>query len=189
MESWMARRVRAFAAAGLLLALVTAGPASAQKPGGVLKIHHQDSPASMSIHEEATYSTVMPMMGVFNNLVVYKQDVPQNSMQSIVPDLATSWSWSEDGTELSFKLRQGVKWHDGKPFTAADVKCTYDLLLGRAKEKLRINPRKAWFRNLEQVTADSDGEATFHFHRPQPAFITLLASGYSPIYPCHVSPR
>ena len=46
-----------------------------------------------------------------------------------------------------------------------------------------------WFRNLEQVTADSDGEATFHFHRPQPAFITLLASGYSPIYPCHVSPR
>ena len=112
----------------------------------------------MSIIEEATYSTVVPMMGVFNNLVMYKQDEPQNSMKSIVPDLATSWSWSEDGTELTFKLRQGVKWHDGKPFTAADVKCTYDLLLGKAKEKLRINPRKAWFRNLEEVTANSDGE-------------------------------
>ena len=44
------------------------------------------------------------MMGVFNNLVMYKQDVPQNSLQSIVPDLATSWSWNEDGTELTFPL-------------------------------------------------------------------------------------
>ena len=76
----------------------------------------------MSILEEATYSTVVPMMGVFNNLVMYKQDEPQNSLQSIVPDLATDWSWSEDGTELSLKLRRGIKWHDGKPFTAADVK-------------------------------------------------------------------
>ena len=51
-----------------------------------------------------------------------KQDEPQNSLQSIVPDLATDWSWSQDGTALSLKLRRGIKWHDGKPFTAADVK-------------------------------------------------------------------
>jgi len=131
------------AAGGLLFTTLVTHTAFAQKAGGVLKVHHQDSPASMSIIEEATYSTVVPMMGVFNNLVVYKQDEPQNSMQSIVPDLATSWSWSEDGTELTFKLHQGIKWHDGKPFTAADVKCTYDLLLGKAQDKLRLNPRKA----------------------------------------------
>ena len=163
----MTKWLRAFATAGgLAVAALTAGPALAQKPGGVLKIHHQDSPASMSIHEEATYSTVMPMMGVFNNLVVYKQDVPQNSMQSIVPDLATSWSWSEDGTELSFKLRQGVKWHDGKPFTAADVKCTWDALAGRTSEKLRVNPRKSWYRNLDEITTNGDHEITFHLKRP-----------------------
>jgi peptide/nickel transport system substrate-binding protein len=179
----------AVAGAGLLLASLTAAPAFAQKTGGVLRVHHQDSPASMSIHEEATYSTVVPMMGVFNNLVIYKQDEPQNSMQSIVPDLATGWSWSEDSTELSFKLRHGVKWHDGKPFTAADVKCTFDLLLGKTKEKLRVNPRKAWYRNLEEVTTNGDDEAILRLHRPQPALIALLASGYSPIYPCHVSPR
>ena len=81
---------------------------------------------------------------MFNNLVMYDQHVAQNSLASIVPDLATSWSWSEDGTELTFKLRQGVKWHDGKPFTASDVACTWDLLHGKASEKLRVNPRKGW---------------------------------------------
>ena len=93
---------------GLLLVLTVAGPTWAQKPGGVLKIQHWDSPASMSIHEEATYSVVVPMMGVMNNLVIYKQDVPQNSQQSIVPDLAESWSWNDDSTRLTFKLRAGV---------------------------------------------------------------------------------
>ena len=102
------------------------------------------------------------MMGVFNNLVIFDQQVKQNSMQSIVPDLAKSWSWDEDGTRLTFKLRQGVKWHDGKPFTANDVKCTWDLLQGKAPEKLRVNPRKAWYRNLEEVVTNGDYEATFH---------------------------
>src|ERR1700732_643911 len=143
----------------------------------------------MSIHEEATYSVVVPIMGVFNNLVMYKQDVPQNSLQSIVPDLAASWSWSEDGTELTFPLRQGVKWHDGKPFTAKDVKCTWDMLTGKSDEKLRLNPRKSWYRNLEEVSVNGDHEVTFHLKRPQPSFLALLASGWSPIYPCHVAAR
>jgi Bacterial extracellular solute-binding proteins, family 5 Middle/Major Facilitator Superfamily len=86
-------------------------------------------------------------------------------------------------------LRQGVKWHDGKPFTAADVKCTVDLLMGSAKVKLRINPRKSWFANVAEVTTNGDYEATFHLKRPQPSFLALLATGWSPIYPCHVSPR
>ena len=66
----------------------------------------------------------------------------RTACDSIVPDLATEWRWSEDGKELTFPLRQGVKWHDGKPFTAADVKCTWDLLMGTGQDKLRINPRK-----------------------------------------------
>jgi peptide/nickel transport system substrate-binding protein len=120
---------------------------------------------------------------------MYKQDVPQNSPQSIVPDLATGWSWSEDGTELNMPLRQGVKWHDGKPFTAADVKCTFALLQGTGAEKLRINPRKSWFTNLAEVTANGDYEVTFHLKRPQASFLALLATGWTPIYPCHVPPQ
>ena len=142
----------------------------------------------MSIQEEATVFAQGPMMGVFNNLVIFDQHVPQNSLQSIVPDLATSWAWNEDGTELTFQLRRGVKFHDGKPFTAQDVKCTYDLRLDKAPEKLRVNPGKSAFDNLAEVTTNGHWEVTFHLMRPQPAFLMLLASGFSAIYPCDVPP-
>src|SRR5207244_12299261 len=118
-------RIVAFVAA-LFLALAT--PAAAQKSGGTLRFFHRDSPGSMSIHEEATISTVAPMMGVFNNLVLFKQDEKQNRPELIEPELAESWSWDEDHTKLTFKLRRGVKWHDGKLFTVAAVNCTWYML-------------------------------------------------------------
>src|SRR5205823_8245877 len=102
------------AAVGLVFGLAAAGTALAQKPGGSLKMYFFDSPASMSIHEEATIAGQGPMMGVFNNLIMYDQHKAQTSIDTIVPDLATEWAWGEDGKELTFKLRQGVKWHDGK---------------------------------------------------------------------------
>jgi peptide/nickel transport system substrate-binding protein len=165
-----------------------ANPSAAQKAGGILKIGHFASPASMSMLEESTLAVNRPMSGVFNNLVMFKQDEPQNTPDTIVPELATGWTWSEDGTELTLPLHKGVKWHDGKPFTAADVKCTIDLLQGKAKEKLRINPRKSWFDNVSEVTANGDYEVTFHLKHPQPSLLSMLATGWTPIYPCHVSP-
>jgi peptide/nickel transport system substrate-binding protein len=186
----MRQDLRRFAAVGsLLVAIFTAGTAAAQKQGGILRMPHGDSPASMSIHEESTIAAEAPMMGVFNNLVMFDQHVAQNSSQSIVPDLATGWSWNEEGTELKMPLRQGVSWHDGKPFTASDVKCTWDMLTGKSSEKLRLNPRKSWYRNLEEVVVNGDYEVTFRLGRPQPAFLSLLASGWSPVYPCHVPAR
>src|SRR5207302_10405668 len=124
------------AASALLTAISGGGTAFAQKQGGILRMYSPDSPASMSIHEEGTVFAQGPMMGVFNNLVMFDQQVKQNSLASVIPDLATGWSWNEDGTELTLPLRQGVKWHDGKPFTANDVKCTWDLISGQASEKL-----------------------------------------------------
>jgi peptide/nickel transport system substrate-binding protein len=155
----------------LLVALSAAEGAFAQKQGGVLRIPVFDSPASMSIHEESAIIAERAMMGIFNNLVIFDQHVKQNSMQSIVPDLATGWSWNEDGTELTLSLREGVKWHDGKPFSVEDVKCTWDLLTGKSQETLRINPRKSWYRNLGEVTTNGDYKVTFHLKRRQPAFL------------------
>ena len=75
----MKRNLRGFVAAGsLFLAMFTAEVACAQKQGGILKMYSPDSPASMSIHEEATVFAEGPMMGVFNNLVIYDQHVPQS---------------------------------------------------------------------------------------------------------------
>ena len=124
----------------------------------------------MSIHEEATYSVDRADDGRLQQPRAVTTSTCRRTASTI--DRARSgesWSWSEDGKELTFKLRQGVKWHDGKPFTAADVKCTWDLLPGKAKEKLRGNPRKAWYDNLDEVATNGDYEATFHLKRPQPA--------------------
>jgi peptide/nickel transport system substrate-binding protein len=167
--------------------VLTGAPALGQKPGGILRMYSIDSPPTMSILEEATLSSEAPMMGVFNNLVMFDQHVKQNSLAAIVPDLATSWSWNEDGTELTFELRQGVKWHDGQPFTAKDVVCTWDLIMETGTDRLRFNPRKTSYKNLDRVTANGDFEVAFHLKRPQPAFPMMLASGFSAIYPCHVS--
>jgi peptide/nickel transport system substrate-binding protein len=177
-----------WAMTAILAALSIASTASAQKSGGTLRIYTPESIASLSMLEEFA-NAELPIMGMFNNLVMFDQHVAQNSLQSIVPDLATSWSWDEGGTDLTFQLRHDVRWHDGKPFTAQDVKCTWDLYLETGPEKLRINPRKSSYYNLAAVTTNGDWEVTFHLKRPQPAFPITLASGFAVIYPCHVPPR
>src|SRR5580704_11453752 len=185
----MQRSWRGLAAIGAVLLLLCAGTAvQAQKRGGILKMYTPDSPASMSIHEEATLFAQGPMMGVFNNLLMSDQHKPQVSMQTLTHDLATDWAWSEDGTALTLHLRQGVKWHDGRPFTAKDVECTWDLLLEKSSEKFRVNPRKSTYKNLDRVTTNGDYEVTFHLKQPQPVFPGFLAGGFTPVYPCHVPP-
>ena len=163
----------------VVLTSLLAVPAGAQEPkqGGTLRFYHRDSPASASIHEEATFSTNAPFMAVFNNLVLYKQDAPQNTMASIEPELATSWAWSPDNTVLTFKLREGVTWHDGKPFTSKDVVCTMDQLRGKSSNPFRKNPREAWYQNVKDVTANGDYEVSFTLNRPQPALLAACREG------------
>jgi len=167
----------------------SAYPAAAQKQGGTLRVYHRDTPPSASIYEEATITTVAPFMGVFNNLVLFDQSVPLEGPDTIVPDLAESWSWDAGRTKLTFKLREGVKWHDGKPFTAKDVLCTWNRLAGNDRDEFRKNPRSIWWQNLKEVVRNGDHEVTFLLNRQQPSFLSLFASGYSPVYPCHVSSK
>jgi len=181
--------ILAASSAALVWAVV---PAFAQKAGGTLRISHRDNPPSASIHEESTISVNQPFMAVFNNLVFFDPREKVNSPDHIVPELAESWTYNADNTQLTFKLRQGVKWHDGKPFTSADVKCTWDSLAGHAPEDraiIRKNPRKLWYSNLKEVKTNGDFEVTFVLGRPQPSFLTMLAGGYSPVYACHVPDR
>jgi len=184
----MIRAIRHIAAATALALALAGGTAAAQKAGGVLRVHLWDSPPNMSVLDGVNPLGARTLMSVFNSLVMFDQHAKQSRLDAIVPDLATSWTWSEDGTELTFRLRHGVRWHDGRPFTANDVKCTWDLMLDTAPEKLRVNTFKSWYKNLAQVTINGDDEVTFRLKRPQPSFLMLIADGLSPIYPCHVPP-
>ena len=185
----MTRRTPILTAFLMFAAMLCAGTAAAQRTGGTLRVYHRDSPASMSIHEEGTVGVIMPMMGVMNSLILYDQHIARNEPSTIRPELATSWSWNQDGTALTFQLRQDVRWHDGNPFTANDVKCTVDLLTNQGKEKLRLNYRESWWVNMTGTTIKGTHEATIHLKRPQPAILALLASSEAAMYPCHVSPR
>src|ERR1700686_2715308 len=106
------------AAAPLLGAMPCVATAAEPKQGGILKLYHRESPGSASIHEEATYSTNVPFMPVFNNLVIYDQHGAQTSLRSIGPGRAPKGAWNKDNTELSFTRRGGLKGHDGKPFSS-----------------------------------------------------------------------
>lgn len=159
--------------------------AVAQKRGGTLHVSLRDSPPSASIHEENSLS-IAAFMPVFSNLVTFDPRATQSSAETVIPDLAESWSWNPDKTALTFNLRRGVRWHDGWPFTASDVECTFNLLMDRSHDRLRYNPRADWYDNIDEVRGATDHEVTIYLKRPQPALLTLLASGLVPMYPCHV---
>ena len=175
----------------LLLIVITslAIEAVAQKSGGTLRVSLRENPGSASLLEETSIVANQPFMAVFNNLVIYDQQERMARPESIRPDLATEWSWSPDNLVLTLKLRQGVKWHDGKPFTSADVQCTWDMILEKRTSNWRKNPRIRWYHNLKEYTALGPYEFRFTLARPQPSFMSFLASGYSAVYPCHVDGR
>ncbi len=174
---------------GLAAGLGLAAPAAAQKSGGILRTYNSTNPPSASIHEEATIAAAFSFSGVFNNLLIFDQSKPHNGLDTIVPELAESWTWDESRIRLTVKLRGGVKWHDGKPFTAKDVQCTWDKLRDKHADAFRNNPRSLWWTNLKEVTTNGDLEATFVLARPQASFPALLASSLSPVYPCHVAAK
>lgn len=176
-------------AALVALLLGNIAPVAAQKPGGTLRVYNTTQPPSASIHEESTIATNMPFMALFNNLVLFDPLKPRNGFDTIVPELAGSWAWDASGTKLTFKLRSGVTWHDGRPFSGKDVQCTWHRLNGKEPDYLRRNPRAIWYENLTEVSLNGDYEVTFHLSKPQPSLLSMLASGLSPVYPCHVSDR
>jgi peptide/nickel transport system substrate-binding protein len=179
-------------AAGLALALaVTPAPAATEsaKSGGVLRVaQREDLPQGFSIHETQTSSTVWPSMPCFNNLVIYDPAKKTETMDTIIGELAEKWSWQDNYRNLVVFLRKGVRWHDGQPFTSKDVKYTFDMVREApdAAGKLRINPRKDWYANVEAIETPDASTVVFRLKRSQPSILMMLASGYSPIYAAHV---
>ncbi len=177
--------------AGFLGAALAPAAAQGPKPGGTLNIMlREDLSQGFAIHETATISVVFPASPCFNNLVFFDPLKSVESADTIIGELAERWSWQDNYRNLVMFLRKNVKWHDGKPFTSKDVKFTFDMVRGApdAEGKLRINPRKDWYANIEAVEAPEPHTAVFRLKRPQPSLLAMLASGYTPIYAAHVPP-
>jgi len=195
-------RTRAVFAGLLALLLAVAGatavsraqapkPARAPRTGGVLNVMlREELPQGFSIHESATNSTVWPSLPCFNNLVFFDPGKPVDRADTIVGELAERWAWKDGHRSLVFTLRKNVRWHDGQPFTARDVKYTFDMVREApdAAARLRINPRKDWYATVDAIETPDPRTVVFRLKRPQPSLLMLLASGYSPVYPAHVPP-
>src|SRR5512132_1561707 len=177
----------------LLLGVGAGDPARAAdtpKRGGVLVgVLPEDLPTGFSIHEAATISAVWPLSPCYSNLVIFDPLKAIEKPETVIPELAERWSWQDNYRNLVLFLRKNVKWHDGQPFTSKDVKYTFDMLRESpdATAKLRINPRKDWYANLEAVEAADPHTVVFRLKRPQPGLLNMLASGYTPIYAAHVN--
>src|SRR5213594_2585849 len=177
--------------AGLVFVTGVASQGQAPKSGGWLTLRlREDLPQGFAIHESATISTMWPAMPCFSNLVLFDPLKTTHRMDAVIGELAERWSWQDNGRSLVFFLRTGVRWHDGKPLSSKDVKFTFDLLREApdAPAKLRINPRRDWYANLEAVEAVDPQTVAFRLKRPQPSLLLMLASGYTPIYAAHVPP-
>jgi peptide/nickel transport system substrate-binding protein len=174
----------------LLLAVLSLGPttAHAQKYGGILNSMLRENPATFSPLESNTLEPVITSVPTYNNLVVFDPLKAQESLANVIPDLAESWTTTDGGKRLTFALRKGVKWQDGKPFTSGDVKYTLDLVRGVGTAKLRLNPRKTWMWNVKDVVTNGDYEVTLVLGQPQRSLLALLASHLMPIVPAHVDP-
>src|SRR5438093_1292169 len=119
--------VRSALALACVIVLEAAGAAAQEKPryGGVLTWFDYGDPGRLDVHAESPLVVQQASAGVYSGLIQYDPDDPSK----IVPDLAERWTVSPDGRTYTFHLRKGVKWHDGQPFSAADVKASFDRIL------------------------------------------------------------
>ena len=164
--------------AGLALA---ARPAEAQdKPhyGGELVFVVPSDPPSYDAHEEETFGVIHPMAPHYNTLL--RVDPFDRTGTKPVGDLAESWTVSRDGLVYTFKLRRGVKFHDGNELTSKDVKASYDKIVFPPAGVKSL--RKAAYSSVEVVEAPDPYTVRFRLKWPESSLPLNLASPWNWIY-------
>lgn len=155
-----------------------AGSVAPPKYGGVLAVPQTTGgdPPSFDVHQEATGDTVGPMSQAYERLLLPD---PQDETK-VIPDLAERWEWSADGKTITFFLRKGIKFHNGNPFTAEDVKFTLERLGNPPKGVNSL--RKSLLDPVQEVTVVDPATVKVSLTRPYAALLSFLASRYMPIY-------
>jgi peptide/nickel transport system substrate-binding protein len=163
------------------LSLGLAAPASAQdKPryGGELVFAVPSEPPSYDGHKEETFGLIHPIAPHYDTLL--RVDPFDKTGTKPVPDLAESWTISKDGRTYTFKLRRGVKFHDGAEMTSKDVKASYDKIIFPPPGVQ--SSRKASYQAVEAVEAPDPYTVRFHLKWPESSLLLNLASPWNFIY-------
>ena len=114
------------------------------------------------------------------NQNIFNRLVKLNAYDQTIPDLAETWEWNEDSTQVTFHLHEGVKWHDGEPFTSADVKWTYDTLIAEKWNKSDS------FASVESIECPDDNTVVMNLKYPDVSLIAKLSWYGTFIMPKHL---
>lgn len=152
--------------------------AAADEPqyGGTLRVAIAGDPPSLDMHQEQTFKVTIPMSTVYNSLVTFDpHDYP-----TVIGDLAESWQTSEDGMTWTFKLHEGVKFHDGSELTSADVKASWDKIVFPPSGV--ASTRRSLYQMIKAVEAPERYTVVFELHYPSASFLPMIAHPANFIY-------
>jgi peptide/nickel transport system substrate-binding protein len=159
----------------VLLALALGLPALAQKTGGTLIALVQPEPPTLASYLSTSGPIGQVSPKIYEGLLEYDFNLDPK------PGLASSWEVSEDGKTVTFHLQEGVTWHDGEPFTSADVKFTVEEVLSQ------VHPRGPnTFRELASIDTPDEHTVVFNLANPAPYMMRALSGYESPMVPKHL---
>ncbi|MBI2908538.1 MAG: ABC transporter substrate-binding protein [Chloroflexi bacterium] len=150
---------------------------AAQQPryGGIVELSIRTEPRHYDMHGDASQTAIWSFSPAYNGLL---QNDPLEPGK-IVPDLVESWTVSLDGTTYTFKLREGVKWHDGNPLTTADVLLSMEKL----KKHVQVGPG---LEAVKSVAASDDSAVKVSMSYPAAAFPSFMAISWAAMIPQHI---
>jgi len=169
------------AVAALLASMVVSTPVAAQtetpRRGGVLlAVIGADAP-SLDPHQESTFATIQVVAPLYSTLV----QIDPYHYPKIIGDAASEWKIAPDGLTYTFKIRQGIRFHDGSPLTAADVKATYDKIIWPPQGVRSI--RKNTYTAVQSVDTPNDSTVVFRLKFPSASLLVNLASPWNVLFP------
>ncbi len=168
----------AFLVVAVALAPLAASAQEKPRPGGELVFVVPSEPPSYDAHQEETFGVMHPMGPHYNTLL--RVDPFDKTGTKPVGDLAESWTISKDGLVYTFKLRQGVKFHDGSEMTSKDVKASYDKIIS-PPQGLKSS-RGASYQSVKSVEAPDPHTVQFTLKWPESSFLLNLSSPWNWIY-------
>jgi peptide/nickel transport system substrate-binding protein len=168
---------RAAACVAAISLCVPAAVADNPKKGGILNFAVVAEPPTTDCHATTTFAMVHPVAPQYSTLL---QFVGPHDNQKIVGDLAESWDVSQDGLTYTFKLRKGVKFHDGSDFTAADIKATYERII--SPQEGVISVRKAQHQDIKQIETPDPYTVVFKLGQVNMSMLLHFASPFNCVY-------